>query len=276
MSIAEKHATITANNDAIMDSIQRVYDVGYTKGQAAGGEVDTDVFYQKGVEDGRAAERSDFWDTFQMNGTRTKYSSHVFSSGSFGFDNFYPKYDIKPEGESSYLFYNWNASINPNGNLRQRLDDCKVSLDTSKVTNFVGAFSYGRFTELPGIDARTMTSSNNQNLFANNYTYLKKIGTVKVCANTILTGWFTNDTRLKEITFDGEIGQSVNFQWCPLSIISMKNIISHLKNFTDTGNENTKTLTFSDACWAALEADSTAPDGGTWKDYVTETLCWNV
>jgi hypothetical protein len=81
---------------------------------------------------------------------------------------------------------------------------------------------------------------------------------------------------LVEIRIAGIITQSVNMSACTkLSVDSMKSIISCLKNFAGTENEYTRTLTFPTARWTALEADSAAPNGGTWKAYVG-SLGWNT
>jgi hypothetical protein len=55
----------------------------------------------------------------------------------------------------------------------------------------------------------------------------------------------------------------------------MKNIISCLNNYSGTSNEYTYRVVFTDDCWAALEADSIAPTGTTWADYVN-SLGWNT
>lgn len=79
---------------------------------------------------------------------------------------------------------------------------------------------------------------------------------------------------LKDVIIEnGVIAQNWAFTYSPLSVESMKSIISHLKNFAGTENEGVYTIRFTDACWEALEADSTAPNGDTWKDYV-ESLGW--
>lgn len=80
---------------------------------------------------------------------------------------------------------------------------------------------------------------------------------------------------MENITFEGEIGRSINFSYSPLSVESMKNVIEHLVNYTGTEKELSYTVTFTEACWTKLEADSTAPNGGTWKEYVA-SLGWNV
>lgn len=108
-------------------------------------------------------------------------------------------------------------------------------------------------------------------------TSLVDAGTLNFDGVGYATNTFANCTSLAEIRIVGTIPLSLSFQWSPLSVASMKSVIGALKNFTvdDPNNANTCTITFTDACWAALEADSTAPDGGTWNEYVT-SLGWNT
>lgn len=85
------------------------------------------------------------------------------------------------------------------------------------------------------------------------------------------TGAFHQCTRLVEIgEISGEIGRSFD---CPhsqnLSAESMIMVINRLKNYSNHADLNKYKLTFHATAWANLEAHSTAPNGGTWKDYVT-------
>ena len=43
---------------------------------------------------------------------------------------------------------------------------------------------------------------------------------------------FDNASYLKNITFEGEIGMSINFKWSPLTTESVQSIIDHLKDLT--------------------------------------------
>ena len=106
---------------------------------------------------------------------------------------------------------------------------------------------------------------------------LKRIEKLSVKSLTTFTNTFKNCESLTDITIDGTIGQSISFQYSPLSVASMKSVISHLEETTLT-----KSVTFTDACWEALEASGKPYDDGlttdetlTWKNYVI-SLGWNV
>lgn len=90
------------------------------------------------------------------------------------------------------------------------------------------------------------------------------------------TNQFTNAKKLENITIEGVIKKNFNIQWSPLSVVSMKNIIEHLKNHKGTAEENTYTLSFSDDCWARLNADSAPPQEDTWQLYVQNVLGINT
>ena len=99
----------------------------------------------------------------------------------------------------------------------------------------------------------------------------------KVTESMILNaGTTTGCSNLTNIIIeDGVIAQSWTFTDTPLSPESMIGIITHLKDFNGTIEAFTRTIKFPEACWEALEAYSTSPDGGTWADYV-DKFAWNI
>ena len=134
----------------------------------------------------------------------------------------------------------------------------------------------GKLTHLPTISFVGLTESisrifdNNRNLVEIEKIILKEDG------STTFSYWFDNCTALTTIAFEGDIGNDINFQWSPLSVESMKNIIEHLK-YLENDEVFTKSITFNDACWKALEANGgPTPNGSaSWKDYVAY-FGWNT
>ncbi len=192
-------------------------------------------------EAGKKAEHDNFWDVYQHNGNRTNYPNTygAFSGYSFSFDNFYPKYDIRPKGNATMLFYAWTGNILPNviGSLKQRLEECGVVLDTSEATSLGQIFSYTHFTELPIISFVSVTSSGTNNnairsAFSQN-PHLETIEKIIVTENTHYETWFNNDTNLKNVTFEGVIGQNgLDFSPCTkFSAESCHSTFTHLKDF---------------------------------------------
>lgn len=222
------------------------------------------------------AGRDVVWDGVQRNGERTKYDtvSGFFNGTIYNFTWFYPLYDIRPEGDASHLFYNWRKSKE---SLSERLKECGVVLDTSKATKLTNAFAYTYITEIPTIDCTGLVGASND-VFAYGYMNLEKIEKIIVNESTTFTGWFTNSLPI-EIRFEGVIGQDLSLTYSNgidwLSVDSTKNIISCLKNYKGTDEEFTHTLTLRELFWTKLEQSGTAPDGGTWRDYVA-SLGWNT
>lgn len=228
---------------------------------------------QKVFEAGKTAEWNAFWDAMQSDGTRTVYTSNHNSGFGRGWDDttFKPKYDIKPVGTGGGAFYYSRIK-----DLKSCLAFNNVKIDLSQCTSCYQFFAYAALTTVGEIDMSVMTSGNASGFFQG-------------CMNLVTVDlfrlsdkvWFDtysfqNNVVLVDIRFDGFIWASLNMSPCSkLSIESMKDIISHLKDYAGTDKEFTYTLSFHANRWKALEADSTAPDGGTWQDYVG-SLGWNT
>lgn len=198
-------------------------------------------------EAGRKAEHDKFWDSYQQNGERTYYAEAF--NGSNGWDkyNFYPKYNIAPTENAQKMFYAWEKGEKHQGlDLAQRLEECGVVLDTSQCTSLYLAFAYSRFSRLPAIDVRgiTTTSSTSTSLFANNHGWLKTIDKIIMDENTTpVSSWFTSSAGIENLTIEGTIGQN-GFSVSPCAALthdSLMSIINALKTFTD-GTTKTVTL----------------------------------
>jgi hypothetical protein len=186
----------------------------------------------------------------------------VFHGVFWGFDNFYPTQDIIVEGAASYLFYNWDTAHGGyKYSLKKRLEECGVRLDISKAANLQLAFAYCvSITEIPTIDCTGLTTTSS-GLFRECYTGLESIEKIIVKETQEFPSWFTY-TSLKEVRFEGVIGEDIKFDYGNrLSRESIINIVEHL---SETALGKTLTLTegavnnaFTDAEWAALIADKT-------------------
>ena len=218
---------------------------------------------------GKKAEYDAFWDEYQNNGNRTNYGS-AFAGIGWTTDTFKPKYDIRPI-DVYMMFRKSHLPID----LVAYLDGLGITLDFSNASaSFQYTFDDSQFTRIGRIDfskargAIYYIFSNTPNLRTiDEFVVSEKI--------TNYSNVFTNSTALENITITGVIGASISFQWSPLSVASMKSIISCLKNYAGTSNDLSYSITFNDECWAALEADSTSPNGNTWKEHVN-SLGWNT
>jgi hypothetical protein len=222
---------------------------------------------------GSQSEYDNFWDNFQKNGALTSYQ-YTFCGSAWNDKTFYPKYNIKLGLGYSGTNAFWSCTVS---NIAERLEELGLVLDTTLCGYWSSMFQSTKTKRLPELNcthAMDYSTSSFQNVFLNSE--VETIDKMIVPEDLLYkNNTFQGCSKLKNIIFEGKIAETINFQWSPLSVDSMKSIISCLQNFSGTTSANTKTITFSDACWAALEASGPYPTGGTWEDYVT-SLGWNV
>jgi hypothetical protein len=77
ISLADKLSIMTQNQQIIAENQEKVYNAGYEKGKAEGG----DNYYDT------------FWDAYQNNGARTNYKYAFYGSG-WENANYNPKYPL--------------------------------------------------------------------------------------------------------------------------------------------------------------------------------------
>lgn len=225
-----------------------------------------DCEYSSGFSDGKKAEWSAFWDAFQHNGERRNYE-FAFRAGCFSVDTFFPKYDIICGDETTQIqmFYNFEGYRANNGtstqfSLKKRLEECGVVLDTSKAKNLQGMFTYCSFTEIPTIDLTGITASTGtQSMFGQCWGRLVTIEKIITKESVTYTSMFTNDTGLVNVTFEGVIGNDIDFQSCKaLSKASITSVINALSSTVSgkisTFSKDAVNNAFTTEEWEALVA----------------------
>lgn len=104
-----------------------------------------------------------------------------------------------------------------------------------------------------------------------NYTFrdsdIVTIPELIVDESTDINQGFTNATALKNISITGTIGTNFKISWCPLSVASIKSIITALKDYTGISEYN-YTLTVKKFAFETLEAE------GTTAEYNGEACSW--
>ena len=213
-------------------------------------EIIADAVYEEGKKD----EYDKFWDACQDNGSRTYYSSAFAGNQGWTKDNFYPKYDIKPEGNANQLFYAWEVKDKHTLDLAQRLEDCGVVLDTSKATNLQNAFGYGCFSRIPAVDL-TSTTNASAGLFNASWGRLITIDKIIMNENTqISSSWFGNGSGIENLTIEGKIGQN-NFNVKDCKKLTKASLLSILKALS-LNITATTTITFSTVHQSIIETDA--------------------
>ena len=169
---------------------------------------------------GRQAEYGAFWDAFQLNGTRTGYAN---------------------------AFYNaWNDAIyNP-----------KYPIVVNKNNTLNSTFAYAKMTDTK-VDIQVISPARVGGTF-----YGSSLVTIRKLivdeGVTYTADSFMNCSALKNIAFEGTIGNTINFQWSPLTKESIQNIIEHLSsstsNMTLTLKKSAKEASFTDDEWETLIA----------------------
>jgi hypothetical protein len=251
MSVNEK---MTAIADSIRDKTGGTEPLSLDDMASGVGEV---------YEAGKQAEYDAFWDAYQNNGNGMEWGANAFYGKWWNDDTFYPKYDIKPGGSGSNSYFYQNAVTN----LRERIDGRGLKI-ILKQGNYLTMFFRDSLTvELPDFD----TSPSSQFAeYCQNAKNLVTIPRINLTNATNVNNAFSGTTSLKNITFEGVIPISLNFQHSPLSPASLKSIIKHLKHYYGTADEFKYTLTVKASAWEALETA-----GFTDEDYQWVIDNWN-
>lgn len=232
---------------------------------------------QKVYEAGKQAEYDKFWDNYQSNGKRTDYG-YSFYGDCWNINTFKPKYDIKSTNFTQMFPY-FNNLSETQIDLVALAEENGIKIEFSSTTGHSNySFATGGISRIGVVDMSTIISSSY--CFYGAYSQERGLQTIDKIISSETTA-FHNTTFgyakwLENVTFEGVIAISIYFQYSPLTPESMKSVINCLKNFKGTGKEYSCEVKFRDDCWAALEADSTAPNGSTWKEYVQTELCWNI
>lgn len=247
------------------------YDVGKSDGHVEGFEAGKTEGYaegkQAGIDEGVKTEYDRFWDAYQKNGRRTNYD---YAFTRWAAEAFRPKYSIAPTGPADHMF--WECGI---GDLAAILRKQNVTMDTSDATSVNYMFAGSAMTHIPEV---SLLSAGNGAFAVFNYNVnLVEIEKVILKDDGAMTFvlWFEMCNKLTRITFEGVIGQDINFQWSPLSATSINSVITHLSD-TATG----KTATFMrSAVNTAFETAAGAADGATsqvWLDLIATKPNWTI
>ena len=186
---------------------------------------------------GKQKQLKDFWDSFQVNGTKTDYH-YAFAGTGWKEATFKPQHDIITSAYGAYgMFFNNNIG----GSLKQMLNNQNVTLDTSAAEHFTNMFDGSAFTELPTI--------NMINGIATGYAFsaCSKLVTIEKIISSERTNWnstsFYNCIALTNVVFEGIIAKSITLENSTLlTVDSVVSLFNALKDLTDTSLSYAVTL----------------------------------
>lgn len=210
------------------------YETGHDNGYKAGHDGGHDEGYNQGYDEGRQAERDAFWDAFQ--GANRRHWENAFQDKSWNDTTFFPKYDIKPNNQIAGALFRYCGITDLEG----RLNECGVTLDTSGATSLNNAFAESLLTTVPALDIRNCVASNAFTSAFAGCRSLKTIRKIITNAGILYDRVFQNCPLLKNITFEGVIGQNIDFSSC--TKLSWDSITSTVNALSDTAEGKTLTL----------------------------------
>lgn len=188
----------------------------------------------KVYEAGKNDFRDEFEKWFTSNGARGTY---IRAFNETDFNGYTFKTTIKPKSIGR-MFYNYKGTELPK-NIDCSLSACSGNEESNGATS---TFSWASFIK-EICDYKIPAQHTYYSTFSD-CTKLEKIAVVRSNANTIYTLTFNQCKSLKDITFEGEIGQNISFQWSPLlTHESLMSIINALVDYSEDNGGITYTLT---------------------------------
>ena len=177
-------------------------------------------------EAGEQSEWDQFWDEFQGNGERWRYS-YGFAGPGWNDVTFRPKYNMNPSSTAAGMFYMSNIS-----DLAGILKKYGCSLDLSQASGFTSLFQGAAVTVVPKIDVTGETSGSG-NLFYS-ATKMETIELIKCTEKTSFLQWFFECYALKNIVIEGTIGaNNLDLHWCALlTRESLLSVLNALKDYS--------------------------------------------
>lgn len=253
-NIADKIRTLTGLTTTfkpveITNGIDDIYHIANKEGEDYG----YNQGKSEGYNEGYRAYYDLFWNTFQRWDEATQTTKRTDYRRAFAYwyladTVFKPKYDVVPEGDASYMFWNFRTSANLTN--ITNMDGKKINFDFSKVTNFSYMFDTSLVTNAGTIDCSSTTSLNNAFI---NATSLHTIERLIVHEGiTTYTYCFANTSTLTKVMVEGTIAGTgiVLSAHTGLSHDSIMSFINALKDYS--GTSTTKTITFGTTNLAKL------------------------
>lgn len=224
-----------------------------------------DEVYEKGKEDGVKSEYDEFWDAIQDYGKRTIY---LRGFSRWGGEILSPKYKVIPTGNCSALF---------NGSRIKHIDKEKFDLSQAGyVSNGSGSTTYciceycNNLKVFPDINLQPGYYGN----AFNDCFRLHTIEILRVTKECVFGTAFRGCEDLKNITIEGEIGNSFDIHWSTLlTRESIESIITALTSDTTTAK-----LTLSKTAVINAFGSNYSDQDSTWMKIITPktSVGWSI
>lgn len=220
-------------------------------------------------EAGKKAEHNEFWNSINTQG------DFCFAGTAWNKNTFKPTKNFTVN-KSCFYYHNWLGSAY---NLAAHLEELGITI-TIGLTADQESFRYAWFTRIPELDFSGCSGTFDRVFYGD--TPLVTIDKIILPQEGKVTSYnipFQNCSKLKNVIFEGVFDKSISFSDSPLSVVSMKSIISCLKDFSGTDGEYSYTLTLKSSAFSALEAEGdTAEYNGeacTWAELI-DNKKWNL
>ena len=191
-----------------VDGIEEVYGAGRAEGYQDGEQAGIAEGIEQGKTIGAQAEYERLWNGVQNYGNRTNYE-HAFFGETWNNETFYPKYDIVVgDGWSMTSMFRTSTITN----LKERLEECGVVLDTSRCQAFNTVFYGCQIVVIPTIDLSN-AEYGTDGCFVNCWS-LTTIEKVIFSEKTLIEKMFTNSGELQNVIFEGVIAKNgLDLRW---------------------------------------------------------------
>lgn len=280
--IAEKLVEVANNVEKVFEAgKQQGHGEGYKSGYNAGLEEGKELGgYNEGFEAGKTEGKQDeydaFWNAFQSDKGNPHNYQYTFCNYGWNDETFKPKYDIVFglgfTGTNTF----WGCKVT---NIAESLERRGLKMDTTLCgycTSMFQGTSTKRLPELNFTHAMDYNGSGLQNTFLNSL--VETIDKIIVPEGLKYSSTFQGCANLKNIVFEGVIGENINFQWSTL--LTRASIESILNALSDTATGKTLTLS-NDAVYEAFALRD--DDGnklpyleGIWAEYIYIKSNWTI
>lgn len=238
-----------------------VYEAGVNKGKTMGG-------YEQGFDAGKQAEYDAFWDNYQHQMGGPQSYQYLFAGSPWDDVTFKPKYNIVFSTGYSGTNAFWQCGVT---DIAEALEKRGLILDTTLCGYASGMFQTTVTKRLPELNfthAMDNSTAGLQNTF--NGSSVETIDKMIVLESLKYTNTFLNCKNLKNIVFEGVIGNAIDFKSCTL--LSHDSIISIINALSTTASGQTATFS-KEAVNNAFEGGST---GSEWLNLIAAKSNWTI